>query len=97
MTHGNFVWSELYTRDVEAAKGLAYSAPQLRQGVERVESARLELTAVVEPLRAVSNVEDEAMERYRFGVEAMEREAIRVVTIADLARVAETARMELRM
>jgi hypothetical protein len=83
--------------DVEAAKGLAYSAPGLREGVERVEAARLELTAIVEPLRAVSDAEDEAMERYRFGVEAMEREAIRVVTIADLARVAETARMELRV
>jgi len=83
--------------DVEAAKGLAYSAPQLRQGVERVESAKLELTAVVEPLRAVSDVEDEAMERYRFGVEAMEREEIRVVTVSDLARVAETARVELRV
>ena len=83
--------------DVETAKGLAYSAPQLREGVERVEAARLELTAIVEPLRAVSDTEDEAMERYRFGVEAMERETIRVVTIADLARVAETARMELRV
>ena len=83
--------------DVEAAKGLAYSAPQLRQGVERVESAKLELTAVVEPLRAVSDAEDEAMERYRFGVEAMEREEIRVVTVSDLARVAETARVELRV
>ncbi len=83
--------------DVEAAKGLAYSAPQLREGVERVEAARLELTAVVEPLRAVSDAEDEAMERYRFGVEAMERETIRVVTLSDLARVAETARMELRV
>jgi len=83
--------------DVEAAKGLAYSAPQLRQGIERVESAKLELTAVVEPLRAVSDVEDEAMERYRFGVEAMEREEIRVVTVSDLARVAETARVELRV
>ncbi len=41
--------------DVEAAKGLAYSAPQLREGVLRVESAKLELTAVVEPLRAVSD------------------------------------------
>ena len=39
--------------DVEAAKGLAYSAPQLREGVMRVESARLELTAVVEPMRMV--------------------------------------------
>jgi hypothetical protein len=83
--------------DVEAAKGLAYSAPQLREGVLRVESAKLELTAVVEPLRSVSDAEDEAMERYRFGVEAMERQEIRVVTLSDLARVAETARVELRV
>jgi len=64
--------------------------------VRRVEAARLELTAIVEPLRGVSD-EDEAMERYRFGVEAMERQDIRVMTISDLARVAETARMELRV
>jgi Protein of unknown function (DUF3037) len=83
--------------DVEAAKGLAYSAPQLMEGVQRVEAAQLELTAIVEPLRSVSDTEDEAMERYRFGVEAMERQEIRVVTVNDLARVAETARMELRV
>jgi hypothetical protein len=84
--------------DVEAAKGFAYSAPQLREGVERVESATLELTAVVEPLRRRdTDAEEEATERYRFGVEAMEREAIRVVTLSDLARVAETARLELRV
>jgi hypothetical protein len=83
--------------DVEGAKGLAYSAPQLREGVMRVENAALELTAVVESLRAVSNAEDEAVERYRFGVEAMERQEIRVVTLSDLARVAETARVELRV
>ncbi len=86
--------------DVEAAKGLAYSAPQLVEGVERVEAARLELTAVVEPLRVVSSdtgTGDEAMELYRFGVEAMERQAIRVVTLSDLARVAAAARLELRV
>src|ERR1700733_4407364 len=83
--------------DGEAAKGLAYSAPQLIEGVQRVEAARLELTAIVEPLRAVSDTEDEAMERYRFGVEAMERQEIRVVTLSDLVRVAETARLELRV
>ena len=83
--------------DVEGAKGLAYSAPQLMEGVQRVEGAALELTAVVEPLRTVSELEDEAMERYRFGVEAMERQAIRVVTVSDLARVAATARVELRI
>jgi hypothetical protein len=80
--------------EVDAAKGLAWAAPQLREGVRRVESAELELTAVVEPLRAVPE-ETEAADRYRFGVEAMEREAIRVVTVADLARVAETARREM--
>jgi hypothetical protein len=83
--------------DVEAAKGLAYSAPQLAEGVRRVEGAKLELTAIVEPLRTVSDTEDEAMERYRFGVEAMERQEIRVVTLGDLARVAERARTELRV
>jgi hypothetical protein len=83
--------------DVEAAKGLAYSAPQLMEGVQRVEAARLELTAIVEPLRAVSDTEDEVMERYRFGVEAMERQEIRVVTLSDLARVVDTARVELRV
>ncbi len=81
--------------DVEAAKGLAFSAPRLREGVDRVEGAKLELTAVVEPLKAVSEGEDEAGERYRFGVEAMERELIRVVTVNDLARAAQTARREL--
>jgi hypothetical protein len=83
--------------DVEAAKGLAYSAPQLMEGVRRVEGTDLELTAIVEALRSVSDAEDEATERYRFGVEAMERQAIRVVTLSDLARVAETARVELRV
>jgi len=82
--------------DVESAKGLAYSAPQLREGVARVESATLELTAVVEPLKSVSD-NDDTMERYRFGVEAMERQEIRVLTISDLARAAETAKRELRV
>jgi hypothetical protein len=83
--------------DVEAAKVLAYSAPQLRDGVLRVESAKLELTAVVEPLRLVASENDEASERYRFGVEAMESQEIRVMTVNDLARISETARVELRV
>lgn len=84
--------------DVEAAKVLAYSAPQLREGVDRVEGAKLELTAVVEPLRSVGSIDDpgdEATERYRFGVETMERQEIRVVTLGDLARAAATAQREL--
>ena len=81
--------------DVEAAKVLAYSAPQLREGVLRVEDARLELTAVVEPLRALSQLEDEASEQYAFAVDEMERQQIRVITLNDLARAALTAQREL--
>jgi hypothetical protein len=77
--------------DVEGAKGLAYSAEALRRGVARSEGVALELTAIVEPLASVEDAEG-----YRFGVSAMEREAIRVLTVADLGRVAETARRELR-
>jgi hypothetical protein len=77
--------------DVEMAKGLAYSAGALREGVARVEGVELELTAIVEPIARSSDEE-----QYRFGVSAMEREAIRVLTTRDLGRVAETAQRELR-
>jgi hypothetical protein len=78
--------------DVEAAKGIAYSAPALREGVARVDGAELELTAIVE---SISTVAEE--EQYSFGVQVMEREAIRVLTVADLGRIAETARRELHV
>jgi hypothetical protein len=76
--------------DAEGAKGMAYSATALRAGVERAEGVELELTAVVEPIATVSDEE-----LYRFGVRALEREAVRVLTVADLSRAAETARREL--
>lgn len=101
--------------DVEAAKVLAFSAARLRAGVQRVEKAKLELTAVVEPLRSIATVsgdeEDgagairpianrdssEASDRYRFGVDIMEDQQIRVITVNDLARAAATARADLRL
>ncbi len=93
--------------DLEAAKVLAFSAPQMAAGVARVENAALELTAIVEHLRGllgknseeilVSGAEEDRIEQYRFGVETMERNQIRVMTVADLPRIAERAREELRM
>jgi hypothetical protein len=84
---------------VEMAKVLAFSAAGLRIGVERVERAQLELTAVIEPAARLgaSDEEPERLEMYRFGVETMEENQIRVLTTADLGRVAETARRELRV
>lgn len=85
--------------DSEAAKGLAFSAEALRQGVARVEKAALELTAIVEPIRKTEDEEpgEDRIAQYRFAVETMEEHAIRVLTTSDLPRAAETARRELRV
>jgi hypothetical protein len=92
------------TPGIEMAKVLAFSASALRAGVERVEKAELELTAIIEPaakLGAVSpemgEADAERLVLYRFGVETMEEHRIRVLTTSDLGRVAETARRELRI
>jgi len=84
---------------VEMAKVLAFSAAGLHAGVERVEKAQLELTAVIEPAARLGATGDEPdrLEMYRFGVETMEEHQIRVLTTSDLGRVAETARRELRV
>ena len=84
---------------VEMAKVLAFSASGLKAGVERVEKATLELTAVIEPAARIgaTDEEPERLEMYRFGVETMEEHQIRVLTTSDLGRVAETARRELRV
>ncbi len=84
---------------VEMAKVLAFSSAGLRAGVERVEKAQLELTAVIEPAAKLgaTDEEPERLEMYRFGVETMEEHQIRVLTTSDLDRVAETARRELRV
>ena len=84
---------------VEAAKVLAFSSASLRAGVERVEKAELELTAIVEPAARVGATDDdpERLQIYRFGIETMEEHRIRVLTTSDLGRVAETARREMRV
>ena len=84
---------------VEMAKVLAFSSAGLHAGVERVEKAQLELTAVIEPAAKLgaTGEEPERLEMYRFGVETMEEHQIRVLTTSDLGRVAETARRELRV
>jgi hypothetical protein len=83
---------------LEAAKVLAFSAAALHGGVERVDKAQLELTAVVEPAARLGATEEnpERLEMYRFGVETMEEHRIRVLTTSDMGRVADTARRELQ-
>jgi hypothetical protein len=83
---------------VESAKILAFSAAALRAGVERIEKASLELTAIVEPAAQLATEDTpERLELYRFGVETMEEHSIRVLTTTDLPRLAATARRELHV
>jgi hypothetical protein len=82
--------------DSELAKVLAFSVPALTEGVRRVENADLELTVVVEPVKERAE-DDERVAQYRFAVETMEAQKIRVLTTNDMGRVAETARRELRV
>jgi hypothetical protein len=84
---------------VEMAKVLAFSAAGLRDGVKRIALADLELTAIIEPAARLGAT-DEDRDRllmYRFGVETMEEHEIRVLTTSDLARVADAARVEMRV
>jgi Protein of unknown function (DUF3037) len=86
--------------DIEIAKVLAFSAPAIAEGIARVEQAKLELTAIVEPLKEISRrnqPEEEKVQQYRFAVETMEQQSIRVLTTSDMPRIAETARQELRV
>jgi hypothetical protein len=84
---------------VEMAKVLAFSSASLRAGVERIERAQLELTAIVEPAARVGATDEQPdrLELYRFGIETMEEHRIRVLTTTQLPGVADTARRELRV
>ena len=84
---------------VEMAKVLAFSAAGIRNGVQRVERAELELTAIIEPASKLGATDEDPdrLAMYRFGVETMEEHQIRVLTTSDMSRVADTAQRELRV
>jgi hypothetical protein len=77
--------------DVDAAKVLAFTYPDIRDGIARIEKAKSELTAIVEPDL------DRTDEAILFALATLERNAIAVATTADLPAIAETARVEMRL
>jgi len=77
--------------DVNAAKVLAFSYPQIAEGIGRVEKAKSELTAIVEPGLNRSD------EQIGFALETLERSRIAVATVADMEQIAQRARQELRV
>jgi hypothetical protein len=86
--------------DADDAKLLAFSADSLAAGVKRVEDARLELTAIVEPIgwpEGDNEPSEERSLRYQYALETLEEHKIRVMTTSDLPQIAQTARRELRV
>jgi hypothetical protein len=85
--------------DADDAKLLAFSAGSLADGVNKVENASLELTAIVEPIREPAGDEpsEDRIVQYRYAVDIMEEHSIRVLTSSDLPGVAERARRELHV
>ncbi len=77
--------------DVDAAKVLAFSYPQIREGVARIERAKAELTAIVEDELARED------EEVAFAIETLEKSGIGVAAARELGPLAERARVELRV
>ena len=77
--------------DADAAKVLAFSYPELRDGVRRVAGAGTKLTAVVE---AELDRDDDQV---AFALAVLSRTEIEVASTAEMAEVAEHARVELQL
>jgi Protein of unknown function (DUF3037) len=77
------------TTDVNAAKILAFTFPQLAEGIRKAEGKRAELTAVVDDDLPA---EDESIS---FARETLEHQAIVIAAAADMPRIAATAAREL--
>jgi Protein of unknown function (DUF3037) len=75
---------------VDAAKVLAFSYPEMAEGIRRVEGAAASLTAVVE------NGLDRADEAIGFALAVMQKSGIALAEAREMAGFAEVARRELR-
>lgn len=79
------------TTEPDTAKILAFSYPILAEGIERIESAKTDFTAIVE------NDLDRSDEAVQFAVEALQRTSIHVAGLSQMPELAERARAELRL
>lgn len=79
------------TGDVDAAKVLAFTYPQIREGIARVEKIKTSLTAIVE------DDLDRTAEPIAFVLNTLTRSRIAVAPQAELPHLAEVARRELHV
>jgi hypothetical protein len=77
--------------DPNLAKVLAFTFPQVRDGIARMKKADASLTAIVETGL------DQGREPIAFAVETLAAAQVKVATTAQMNTIAETARKELRV
>jgi len=77
--------------EVDAAKVLAFSYPQVVAGIAREEKASASMTAVVE------DGLDQSNEAILFGLATLQRVGIQVAVVGDMTAIAERARVEMRV
>jgi Protein of unknown function (DUF3037) len=86
--------------NADDAKLLAFAAPRLKEGAERVEKCKLLLTAIIEPIgwpEGDGEPSEERSKLYDYARETMKENTIRVMTTSDLPQLAQTAREELHV
>jgi hypothetical protein len=86
--------------DVIDAKLLAFAAPSLAAGVDRLEKTKLLLTAIVEPIgwpEGEREPDEDRSALYLYARETMEANGIRVMATSELLNLAATAREELHV
>ena len=77
--------------NVDVAKVLAFSYPQIAEGLLRSEQAKTSLTAIVE------DELDRGDEAIAFAVAILEQSAIRVAGVSEMPRIAAEARREMKL
>jgi hypothetical protein len=77
--------------DVNAAKVLAFSFPQLAEGIRKTEGKQALLTAIVEDDLPTDD------ETVNFARETLEQNAIRIAPVSTMAAIAREAARELRI
>lgn len=76
--------------DLTAAKVLAFTYPELAAGIQRIEGARAQLTAIVEDRL-------ERSDEITYALETLERQSIQVATVSHLRELAARAATDLRI
>ena len=77
--------------DIDSAKVLAYSYPQIAAGIHEKEQAKSELTSIIEN---DLNKDDEAI---AYAIATLSKANIAIATVSEMPRIAEAARHELKL